>query len=382
MERMLQRALSEMVRTEVRFFSIVRRIDPQINSAETMYICLGEHGFVMLDFDPPLYEAYPYAWVACLVIDARNTMTLQIELGSNHAPLILESVQRDELVTALSASWKADHMRRVCRWQPLNVVVGMCDVTLRGTEPLRFMQPPPGMVRLNIGSLFLFTEEAYKRHDAGFWRGTGRRGGHKGGDACEVATFKNAEGCTLELRVMPAAAIDARVHRERDSLRMSTERYAREAAAKAAAAAAGAHTLASREVRPEDATGAQARATEAEYAILRTELYTKRMNLTADLARYVCWAVHVRTATSDVGVIGVRREHIPPMGETYEDIYVKLERKVDFLEESEEGEERMLMDALERAVDTLSPQGQVVPPPRHGLDLRRPYRTPAAYPQS
>lgn len=55
-----------------------------------------------------------------------------------------------------------------------------------------------------------------------------------------------------------------------------------------------------------------------EMIILRSEQYHKRMNLMGDLACYGCWAVHLRTASLDIGVVACRRKFFPPIGDQYQ----------------------------------------------------------------
>ena len=47
------------------------------------------------------------------------------------------------------------------------------------------------------------------------------------------------------------------------------------------------------------------------------------------MSRYACWAVHLRTPQLDVGVIAIRRKFIPPVGDTYQDIFIVLNDDVD-----------------------------------------------------
>ena len=66
-------------------------------------------------------------------------------------------------------------------------------------------------------------------------------------------------------------------------------------------------------------------------------------------AAYACWAVHLRTPQLDVGVIAIRRKFIPPIGDTYQDIFVILHDDVAI------DDPAIFMAGLERQADTLSP---------------------------
>jgi hypothetical protein len=76
--------------------------------------------------------------------------------------------------------------------------------------------------------------------------------------------------------------------------------------------------------------------------VLRSEAYTKRMNLSSDPARASCWAAHIRSPSVDVGVIGVRREYVPPAGDSSQDAFVMLVRKADNEVPHDAAEERRI----------------------------------------
>lgn len=119
--------------------------------------------------------------------------------------------------------------------------------------------------------------------------------------------------------VEPAATVAGLGRREKHNLRLAAERMAR------------------------------GKATDSEMMVLRSEQYHKKMNLVGDLASYGCWAVHLRTPQRDVGVLAIRRKFIPPVGDTYQDIFIVLHDDVG-IEDAV-----MFMSGLERQADTLSP---------------------------
>jgi hypothetical protein len=123
----------------------------------------------------------------------------------------------------------------------------------------------------------------------------------------------------LTVIVEPVANVSSLGRREKDNLRLAAERMARGSA------------------------------TDAEMIVLRSEQYHKKMNLIGDLAAYGCWAVHMRTPQRDVGVIAVRRKFIPPVGDTYQDVFIVLHDDVA-IEDA-----LVFMAGLERQADTLSP---------------------------
>ncbi|KAL3912414.1 MAG: hypothetical protein SGPRY_008345 [Prymnesium sp.] len=104
-----------------------------------------------------------------------------------------------------------------------------------------------------------------------------------------------------------------------------------------------------------------------EMIILRSEQYHKRMNLMGDLACYGCWAVHLRTASLDIGVVACRRKFFPPIGDQYqlqspdpslhiscglgkEDLFVVMSDSADSNDDP-----LTFITALERQADTISP---------------------------
>ena len=141
-----------------------------------------------------------------------------------------------------------------------------------------------------------------------------------GPDGKPTGRFRLA-GRDRELRIVvePAATISGLGRREKDNLRLAAERTARSQSA------------------------------DSEMIVLRSEQYHKKMNLVGDLASYACWAVHLRTPQLDVGVVGIRRKFIPPVGDTYQDIFVVLHDDVAIEDAA------LFMSGLERQADTLSP---------------------------
>ena len=123
----------------------------------------------------------------------------------------------------------------------------------------------------------------------------------------------------LRVKVEPAASVSGLGRREKDNLRLASERMAR------------------------------AQSSDSEMIVLRSEQYHKKMNLMGDLASYACWAVHLRTPQLDVGVIAIRRKFIPPVGDTYQDCFIVLHDDVAI------DDPVLFMSGLERQADTLSP---------------------------
>ena len=67
-----------------------------------------------------------------------------------------------------------------------------------------------------------------------------------------------------------------------------------------------------------------------EHIILNSAAYVKKCNLTNDKAMFLCWEVYIRskfkiegiTYTYEIFATVIRRKYIPPLMETYQDIYV------------------------------------------------------------
>jgi len=295
------KGIEDMLQTEVKFFSMIRK------EGERMYICLGKRALFLIDFEPPFQEQFYYAWVTRVVIDVDNLLLFQIDLSEGRAPLVLESFERDRLCDELAICWKADSMFRQWRWMPFPKKRGKCDVAQRDRTATEFTAAPEKMKKVELNGYLVFLDDAY-------------RPDQPGPDGKPTGRFRLA-GRDRELRihVENASTVSGLGRREKDNLRLAAERTARQQSA------------------------------DSEMIVLRSEQYHKKMNLVGDLASYACWAVHLRTPQLDVGVIAVRRKFIPPVGDTYQDIYVILHDDVAIEDPT------LFMSGLERQADTLSP---------------------------
>ena len=271
------------------------------------YICLGKRALFLIDFEPPFQEQFYYAWVQRVIIDVDNLLLFQIDFAEGRPPLILESFERDRLCDELAICWKADSMFRQWRWMPFPKKRGPCDVAKRDRTATEFTAAPDKMKKVELNGYLVFLDDAY-------------RADPPGPDGKPTGRFRLA-GRDRELRVVmePMAIVSGLGRREKDNLRLAAERTARNQSA------------------------------DSEMIVLRSEQYHKKMNLVGDLASYACWAVHLRTPQLDVGVIAIRRKFIPPIGDTYQDIFVILHDDVAI------DEPTIFMSGLERQADTLSP---------------------------
>ena len=89
------KGIEDMLQTEVKFFSMIRK------EGERMYICLGKRALFLIDFEPPFQEQFYYAWVQRVIIDSDNLLLFQIDFSEGRAPLILESFERDRLLSLI-----------------------------------------------------------------------------------------------------------------------------------------------------------------------------------------------------------------------------------------------------------------------------------------
>ncbi|KOO25498.1 arm repeat protein [Chrysochromulina tobinii] len=297
------KGIEDMLQTEVKYFSMVCK------DGEKMYICLGKRALFLIDFEPPFQEQFYYAWVRRVIIDSDNLLLFQIDFHEGRQSLLLESFERSRLCDELAICWKADAMFRQWRWQPFPLKRGQCDVGRRdrARTAVEFTAAPQKMQRIEFKGYQLFLDDAYREDSLG-------------ADGMPSGRYR-ATGRDREIAVVvdPAASVSGLGRREKHSLRLAAERMAR------------------------------GNATDTEMMVLRSEQYHKKMNLVGDLASYGCWAVHLRTPQRDVGVIAIRRKFIPPVGDTYQDIFIVLHDDVGIEDAI------MFMNGLERQADTLSP---------------------------
>ena len=271
------------------------------------YICLGKRSLYLIDFEPPFQESYYYAWVHRVVIDSDNLLLFQIDFTEGRPPLVLESFERQRLCDELAICWKADSMFRNWRWQPFPLKKGPCDAGRRDRTATEFTAAPDRMKKYELSGYLLFLDDAYRQDPPG-------------PDGMPSGRFRlvNRER-ELRVTIEAVATVSGLGRREKDNLRLAAERIARSQSA------------------------------DSEMIVLRSEQYHKKMNLVGDLASYACWAVHLRTPQLDVGVLAIRRKFIPPVGDTYQDVFVILHDDVAL------DDPALFMSGLERQADTLSP---------------------------
>jgi len=295
------KGIEDMLQTEVKYFSMVRK------DGERMYICLGKRSLYLIDFEPPFQESYYYAWVHRVVVDSDNLLLFQIDFTEGRPPLVLESFERQRLCDELAICWKADSMFRNWRWQPFPLKKGPCDAGRRDRTATEFTAAPDRMKKYELSGYLLFLDDAYRQDPPG-------------PDGMPSGRFRlvNRER-ELRVTIEAVATVSGLGRREKDNLRLAAERIARSQSA------------------------------DSEMIVLRSEQYHKKMNLVGDLASYACWAVHLRTPQLDVGVLAIRRKFIPPVGDTYQDVFVILHDDVAL------DDPALFMSGLERQADTLSP---------------------------
>lgn len=296
------KGIEDMLQTEVKYFSMVRR------DGERMYICLGKRALFLIDFEPPFQDFFYYAWIQRVIIDSDNLLLFQVDFTDGREPLILESFERSRLCDELAICWKADFMFRNWRWQPFSLKKGHCNVPRRERTANEFTVAPERMQRIELRDYMMFIDDAL-HSDA------------PGSDGLPTGHYRAPNGHReLQVIINPAAPVSQLGRREKDNLRLASEKMAR------------------------------MQSNESEMIVIRTEQYQKRMNLMGDLACYGCWAVHLRTPTLDVGVLACRRKFIPPVGDNYQDMFIVLRENIAVHQDPVS-----FMLSLERQADTLSP---------------------------
>lgn len=272
------KGIENIVKGDVKFFSMIRQ------NGEKKYICMGISAMFLVDFDPPEKRVYYYAWIKDVVMDKSNMLLFEITFYEDRPTLVMESFQRDQVLDELHICWKTDHMLRLWKYGEFPIKRGIVLQKKKKRTAEEFTNAPDGMVKHSHKKYFWFMPEKYQRDHVPGLQDARFKG--EGEDSLQVRVVKPSK----ENSYLQVASLGKR---EKDNLRLAAEKMGREVAM-----------------------------ADNESAILRSEQYHKKMNLAGDLASWTCWAVHLRTNVRDIGVLAVRRKFIPPVGDTYQDIYI------------------------------------------------------------
>ncbi|KAJ4455052.1 hypothetical protein PAPYR_10067 [Paratrimastix pyriformis] len=321
----VKKRLARLIDEVPRYTSIV------VYQGEKAYICLTKQSLYIVkqrfDGEP---EKISYPWIQLCIKDPEDRRLFKLKLEERESKIFISPV-RDALVDEIQMYWKTDLMLRnnevvpfplktAVIKHPKRVITGQSDPLLDPLPGTKLAQHedytvfiPSGFFEAGNAAATATTDAAMPIRQVGSTLGGGPRvqltnsrlsagwvagAGWLGVMSAQALRGKQKkwtmdDGTTFEMWVMPPAPVNMLDQREKTTLRLNAEHRARKLGE------------ASRE----------------DYAVLFTHDYRKKMNLTADPASWSLWEVLLRTNSHDIGIIVARRKHLPPFGDTFQDLW-------------------------------------------------------------
>jgi len=260
-------------------------------------------------------EQTNYAHMTKVIKDTVDSMKFMVVLAEEE-PIIIDSAQRDEVITELRIFWRTDFMVRLWRAPRLPVVDEFLRVPRLGAggDVASYTKPPAGKTKLTYAGYFFFANDKMKEAPNPL-------------NPVEILPghFQEGQGVKVILSKEKMRAANTLGMRDVGNLRVAVEKEARK-------------FINSLIGNPS-------------YVMLTSDVHRKKMNLSGDLASWTCWLVHLRTSQNDFVVVGCRRKFIPPSGEKYQNVWLKYKGPV-----ITEGDP---LESIGYMVDTMGPSVSV-----------------------
>lgn len=313
-------ALATKTGASLRYFELV--LIAFSGQSKNCYLCVGHHALYLLSgVSATKHTAFElinggeifYAHVSALVEDSQGTSDLLLQLNDNRPPaweserLFVVSETRHRLVEHITVAWQTDRMWRFdhaekfpCTKRPLRT---------KPEEDLLSVAPFRGCYQATHEGYTFFLRDTLKPTEHGV-------------RAFEGGFSDESRGVKLVVRVSEPMTMETLEAKGMDHVRWA----------------------ASELVEAVDFGKKEA-------AIFRTASYLRRMNLANDLACWTAWEVGLQTDSQQVVVMLLRRQYMPPLLDSAQDIALTLRRSTPRTAAEESGyevlaEARLIADSV------------------------------------
>lgn len=283
-------AIAMKTRQEMRYFELVKATCGE--SPFNCYMCLGKHAIFFVGPDlNKIHEGWEvfYAYLMKVVQDRNSENTLMLVLADNKSQwwksdrLFIRCENRELMLKHLRCSWQTDHMWRVGR-------VGMFPLSRHELTKEQFDPPVKPFINykwVTYNQYCLMVPCDFECQPNSIQAGN-------------TGEYINESGISLHLHVHEPLTFDQLGQMRRDHIRWVAEEYKLQL------------------VRGE-----------RQFYVLRNQQRQKRMNLAGDMAAWYCWEIIIMTPSATLICLLLRRQFIPPVCNTAQDIAVLLRCPLD-----------------------------------------------------
>lgn len=296
---------------ECRYFELIDYVCG--DQRKTCFACVGKHSvfFLRRDLNGPVHEGADlnYNNIAKVIQDENSDQhclfTLSGQLnGWSSDRLFVKAENRDQFLRHVRCNWQTDHMWRLGR-------VVVFPLSLHPITKERhfdnYLTPYIGHRWAKFqGYRFMLPEGFVDQPNSMQEEQTGE--------------YVNAQGVTLVVHVHEAFSLEQLGHIARDNIRWVAGDYK-----------------------------AQLCSEESHFYVLKNAGRAKRMNLAADIAAWFSWEIIIRTKSATLLCILLRRQYVPPICHSAQDIALLLRCPE---EEWRKSELQLMLGAYQMA-DTL-----------------------------
>eukprot|EP00929_Paragymnodinium_shiwhaense_P078618 TRINITY_DN40770_c0_g1_i1.p1 TRINITY_DN40770_c0_g1~~TRINITY_DN40770_c0_g1_i1.p1 ORF type:complete len:887 (-),score=230.98 TRINITY_DN40770_c0_g1_i1:103-2763(-) len=328
-------ALARITKTELRFFELVE-LKFSGQTTKRVFLCVGKHALYFVRRN--LCSRFPsesggeiyYAHVEQLVIDEDSTSDFVVVMKAGGHPaewqadsLYVSSEHRSMLLDYIQVAWQTDHMWRFGRGKTLPLVYEQLNPRGRPQGVLQVL-PWKGYKVINHNGYSLFVPDSFEQERV---KGRPQEKETRG----TISFVDEKRGMELNVHVLPVVPlreleVDAGGN---EHLRWLADQYK------------------------------QATTSHVKSAItMRDSYYVKRSNLAHDIAQWTGWELSLKGSNVAIATVLMRRQYLPPLMDTAQDMSVSVLRKVtfeddDYSREAEKQEE--LLQEARAAADSLAP---------------------------
>lgn len=286
---------------DLRYFELVTFVNG--TEQRKCFLCLGKHGlyFIRTDLGGMIHEGGRifYSNVLKVFQDRGTRRHMLLVLGDNRPPewksdrLFLQSDSREVLLKHLRCLWQTDSMWRLGKAEPLPLFAhNVTKASAMKEDPL--VEPFRGFSWQSHNGYRMMVPYAYvPQANAIQAAGTGE--------------YVDPHGNTLVLHVHEVLTLGQLTALERDNIRWVAQEYK-----------------------------SQLTKDDAQFYVLRNAPCQKRMNLTGDIAAWYAWELIIRTRAATVVCILLRRQYIPPVCCSAQDMALILRMPSDEHGEAQE----------------------------------------------
>mmetsp|Transcript_35864 Transcript_35864/g.103280 ORF Transcript_35864/g.103280 Transcript_35864/m.103280 type:complete len:883 (-) Transcript_35864:99-2747(-) len=330
-DRLALIALEQRVKADIFYFELVELIysDPELR--KRLYVCVGKHVLCFVNRNlsgpwPPPGDfgdaaKIPYGHVARTVEDVNSFYNLAIDLNESANPfwapgrLVLAAEHRSRLLVHLRTAWQTEVLWRLGQVKKMPCFTEELG-DMRTGEPRLTVQPFEGyQVVFQDGYSFFVPKdfETKKMHSA------------------STGTYSNNK-YTCTVQIQDPRSLDSLAADYSDHIRWVAVRQR------------------------------QTMATGDGVLIVKNGFYLKKMNLVNDIASWTGWMTFLKSDTEVKVMMFLRRQFIPPLADTAQDIFVTVSCPKHVLDDHKGAAEAVTDETLLTiagvAADSLSPVAQ------------------------